>query len=184
MMVKGADTRMPAQLKGTSREDERMINDRKIKETFYQLLNAQLQEEAFAQWKSNLDKLDADVNNFTLSKGDKSFGFEFTDSGIGLSFNASDQETLDVAFATVACYQKAHAQHHKNEVIDFELSCNDPEEAERIIKQAMEKGINITKLSFYNTDDPDKGPKQPQPDLLKEIIAKHRGPSRSMSQSR
>ncbi len=159
------------QLRATSTEDEKSVNDKKLKLAFFCDLKIKLAQEQFAAWSLSQD-LDKDTEQFAIQCGDsKSIQVQFEVDGLHVVANADTNDAFDVMLMTFSCYKTAHDKCHPNAFLEFELTCNDEKEAEKVIERAMKQGIDITSLSFHNYSSKDAKPTS-QNKLLEKIKAR------------
>ncbi len=151
-----------ARLNAKSHEDEKIVNTKKLKEDFFAAMKALLAKE---HWKCP-EEFDVEMERFDIMQGDQKLGVEFNPDGLSVVMHDTSEESLRMSMEVMTTYQTVYEKHHK-ETLEFELICNDEEEARNIIKHCLEHKLNVTTLQFF-TDDPDKN--EDKSELLKTIL--------------
>lgn len=164
----------------TSTEDERQVNHKKMRDAFiFQLKRYLAGMAALKHWQIKAD-YDEQTRSMQLGSDKESFTLTFKKDGLSIAMDGKSDKAIDAVVATMDCYQQAHDEFHPKAHLEFELICNDEQEARNIIAKAKAQHINITSLKFYNYEKDKKGEALPdinQNKLLAQILSEIPKPS-------
>ena len=165
--AEGLDNNVGIEVVGTSTEDEKEVNSKKLKQLFLDNLRAMLEDDAFQRWQLEVSD---DKKTLTMKEGDQSVQFQYQADGFSVTMNEVTNNSTDLLLHTLSAYQNAYGQIHPKTEITFELTCNDEQEAKAIIKRALKMNppVHITQLKFYNQVNPDAQPSNEQ-EILSQI---------------